>query len=89
MTTRMIQIDEPLDRFVEDRVRSGSYQDASDVVRAGLGLLKARADREHKKLERLRAAIQVGIDQIERGEGIVVEDLEAWFDAIEAEIDRR
>ncbi len=89
MTTHTIEIDEPLALFVEDRVRSGSYQDADSVVRAGLGLLKARTDREQRKVERLRAAIQVGIDEIERGEGIIVEDLAAWFDRIEAEIDRR
>ncbi len=86
MTTHTIEIDEQLDRFVEDRVRSGTYQDTDSVVRAVLGLLKARTDRRQKKLERLRAAIQVGIDQVERGEGVVINDLDSWFDAIEAEL---
>ena len=82
MTTHTIEIDEPFDRFVEDRVRSGSYNDADSVVRAGLGLLKARTDREQRKLARLNAAIQVGIDQIERGEGEIVpwDRLEDWLE---------
>jgi putative addiction module CopG family antidote len=82
MPTHTIENDEPLDRFVQDRVRSGSYQDANSVVHAGLGLLKARTDREQRKLARLNAAIQVGIDQIERGEGEIVpwDRLEHWLE---------
>ena len=89
MPTQKIDLPEPLDRFVEDRIRSGYYPEVDSVVRAGLGLLKARTDRDRRKLARLNAAIQVGIDEVERGEVIDVDDLGAWFDAIEAEIDHR
>jgi predicted transcriptional regulator len=34
------------------------------------------------KLERLRAAIQVGLDEIERGEFEVVTDITAWLDGL-------
>jgi antitoxin ParD1/3/4 len=88
MATLSVNLTETLDGFVEDRVASGEFRDASEVVGAGLTLLKKRAEREQRKLERLRAAIQVGIDEIERGEGEVVEDLEAWFDKLEAEVNR-
>jgi antitoxin ParD1/3/4 len=88
MATLSVDLTETLDRFVEDRVASGQFRDASEVVGAGLTLLKKRAEREQRKLERLRAAIQVGIDEIERGEGEVIEDLEAWFDRLEAEVNR-
>jgi len=88
MAIRNVSLTEGLDRFVEDRVASGQFRDASEVVGAGLTLLKKRAEREQRKLERLRAAIQVGIDEIERGEGEVIEDLEAWFDRLEAEVNR-
>ena len=46
------------------------------------------AERDRRKLERLRAAIQLGVDEIERGEGEIVTDLEAWFDRRQAESDR-
>ena len=88
MATLSVNLPETLGGFVEDRVASGEFRDASEVVGAGLTLLKKRAEREQRKLERLRAAIQVGIDEIERGEGEVIEDLEAWFDRLEAEVNR-
>lgn len=39
------------------------------------------------KLERLRAAIQVGLDELERGEGIVVTDLGAFLRELGAEVE--
>ena len=89
MATRNVNLTDTLDRFVEDRVVSGSYQNASEVVRAALRLLKAQSELETLKLQRLRDAIQEGIDSIERGEGERVDDLEAWFDDLEAEADAR
>ena len=38
-------------------------------------------------LARVRAAIQVGIDQADRGETILIDDIDQWFDRLEAEID--
>ncbi|HZK99596.1 MAG TPA: type II toxin-antitoxin system ParD family antitoxin [Caulobacteraceae bacterium] len=83
MATRNVNLTDTLDRFVEDRVTSGSYQNASEVVRAALRLLKERSDREAIKLERLRAAIQVGIDELDAGQGETVEwdQLDAWLAA--------
>jgi hypothetical protein len=50
-------------------------------------LLKSQTETEAAKLERLRAAIQVGLDELERGEGIEVSDLDAHFEALEAEVE--
>jgi len=52
-----------LERLVNRKVKSGMYQTASEVVREGLRLLK-----ERDEFDKLRAAIQVGIDEIDRGE---------------------
>jgi antitoxin ParD1/3/4 len=86
MATLNVSLTDALDRFVEDRVVSGEFQDASEVVSAGLTLLKKRAERDARKLERLRAAIQEGLDDLEAGRYEKVTDLEAWFDEIEAEV---
>ncbi len=41
MATRNINLTDALDRFVAELVASGQYQNASEVVRAGLRALKA------------------------------------------------
>ena len=53
-----------LERLVNDKVESGLYQTASEVVREALRLLKEWDQaREH-----LRADVQAGFDQLARGE---------------------
>jgi antitoxin ParD1/3/4 len=54
-----------LEQLVHEKVASGLYQTASEVVREALRLLQAR-DQER---ERLRADVQAGFDQLERGQG--------------------
>lgn len=87
MATRNVNLTEMLDRFVEGQVASGEFQNASEVVRAGLRLLKAEQDDRRARIERLRAAIQVGLDQIERGDVIQIDDLEAYFDQVDARVE--
>jgi antitoxin ParD1/3/4 len=60
MPTRNINLTPELDRFVTTKVKSGRYEDASEVVRAGLRTLE-REEREHAaKLAALRSAIDEG-----------------------------
>jgi antitoxin ParD1/3/4 len=87
MATRNISLTQTLDQFVEDRVASGDFQNASEVVREGLRLLKSRTDIHAAKLARLRAAIQEGLDDLDNGRFEVVTDIGRWFDDIEAELD--
>jgi len=88
MATRNVSLTEMLDTYVEERVRSGSFQNASEVVRDALRLHKARADEEARKEERFRRLIQEGIDDIEAGRSEVIEldDLDEWFDQLVAEV---
>jgi len=87
MTTRNVSLTDMLDSYVEDRVKSGAFQNASEVVRDALRLHKARTDTDAIKEARLRSAIDEGLADIEAGRFEVVEDLDAWFDDLEAEID--
>lgn len=58
--TRNVSLTPELDRFVASRVRKGAYENASEVVRAGLRSLE-REEREFEaKLRALRAAIDEG-----------------------------
>jgi antitoxin ParD1/3/4 len=56
-----------LERIVEQKVDSGQYNSASEVVRAGLRLLQQRDEMHEAKLNALRAEIQKGIDDLEAG----------------------
>jgi antitoxin ParD1/3/4 len=54
-----------LESLVNEKVQTGMYQTASEVVREALRLLK---ERDETKLRELREMIQAGIGQLERGE---------------------
>jgi antitoxin ParD1/3/4 len=56
-----------LEKLVEERVATGMYQTASEVVREALRLLNAR---DQYRLEALRREVRAGFDEIERGEFI-------------------
>jgi antitoxin ParD1/3/4 len=64
-----VSLTSELERFVEEKVRSGDYTSASEVVRAGLRLLREREAEYHARLDALRRDVREGLEQIERGEG--------------------
>lgn len=84
MATRNINLTDALDRFVAELIQSGSYQNASEVVRAGLRLLKAEEETRARKLAALNAAIQEALDS---GPPIEIDDFGAWLDEIDAEVE--
>jgi antitoxin ParD1/3/4 len=59
-----ISLTPELEQLVNDKVKSGMYQTASEVIREGLRLLKERDQR----LESLRRDVRAGFEAIERGE---------------------
>ncbi len=60
MPTRNVNLTDKLDRFVATKVKTGRYENASEVVRAGLRTLE-REEREYEaKLVALRSAIDEG-----------------------------
>lgn len=56
-----------LEQIVDQKVKSGMYTSASEVVREGLRLLQQRDEIRETKLSALRAEIQKGIDDLEAG----------------------
>jgi antitoxin ParD1/3/4 len=57
---RSFALGERFERFIEEKVRSGRFGNASEVVRAGLRLLEDRERRRELELERLRQDIEEG-----------------------------
>jgi antitoxin ParD1/3/4 len=73
-----IYLGKHFEEMIREKVASGRYANASEVVREALRLYEI----DEEKLTRLRAKIAESDAQFERGEGIVVTDLRAFFDEI-------
>ena len=63
-----------IERLIEEKVASGLYPTASDVVEEGLRLLFRRGDFDEQEIGRLRAEIQIGVDDLDHGEVVPTED---------------
>lgn len=92
MPTRNVVITQHQADLIDRLVASGRYQNASEVLRAGLRAVE-REDAEHEaKLAALRAAVQEGIDDVEAGNIVEMSseaDISAWVSgAFEAAIRR-
>lgn len=74
-----------LEQLVNDEINSGQYKSASEVVREGLRLVRLRRE----KLAALRREIQLGIDDIERGDYVEYTSVEELFEDIEARVAKR
>lgn len=59
-----------LERFITEQVESGRYRSASEVVRDAVRLLEQAIAERQAKLEALRQAVEVGVGELDRGEGI-------------------
>src|SRR6202012_88053 len=68
MPTRNVVLTERHETLIEALVQSGRYQNASEVMREGLRLVESRELDEATKLDALRAAVDVGIAAVDRGE---------------------
>jgi antitoxin ParD1/3/4 len=57
-----ISLTSELEQMVQEKVASGMYSSASEVIREGLRLLKERDMLQTVKLQELRTEIRKGID---------------------------
>ena len=64
-----VSLTKELAQLVNDKVKSGLYHTASEVIREGLRLLDERDRLYQLRLQELRADVKKGLDQLDRGEG--------------------
>lgn len=57
-----------LERFIEEKLKSGGFGSASEVVGSALAMWKAQEELSAEDVEELRAQIQIGLEQSRRGE---------------------
>lgn len=86
MPTRNINLTAEQDAFVEGLVRAGKYQNASEAMRDALRALQQRQKADELKLELLRTRIAAGLDALDRGAFVEVDDadLDAVLDDLAA-----
>lgn len=76
MPTRNVVLTERQEELVETLVKSGRYQNASEVLRDGLRLVEQREAEDTGRLKALRAAARVGAGALDRGEFKEFADIE-------------
>jgi antitoxin ParD1/3/4 len=88
MPTRNISLTAEQDAFVERIVKAGEYQNASEAVRDALRALQQRRREDELKLKALRAQIRAGIDELDRGNFVDVDDsdLDAYLQGLTTQL---
>jgi len=86
MPTRNVNLTDEQNAFVEELVRSGAYQNASEAMRDAVRALQQRRAEDALKLEALRAQVAVGLADLGRGAADEVGDaaLDAFLDRLAA-----
>lgn len=76
-----------LESLVHEKVTSGLYTSASEVVREALRLLNDRDSIQQQRLAELKREIAVGLDQLHCGEGIPYDEqsLKAMLEEVKRE----
>ena len=67
MPTRNIVLTDRQSRFIGRLVRSGRYQNASEVLREGLRLVERQEAECEARLKALREAASAGLDDLDAG----------------------
>ena len=75
-----------LELFVQNKVQSGRYNSASEVVREALRLMEQKDEVRSIQLQELRNRIDKGLAQAERGEGV---DGEVFLQGLIDDLDNR
>lgn len=81
--TMQIPLTPELEQLIHDKVNSGRYPSASEVIREGLRLLDERDRLAETRLTQLKQKIKIGIEELNDGAGI---DGDTVFAELEADI---
>ncbi len=76
MPQRNVNLTDHFDHFIDARIESGRFSDASEMVREGLRLLEQREREDEAKLMWLRGAAADAFASLDRGEGLRFESMD-------------
>ena len=75
-----------LEKLIRDKVKSGLYNNQSEVVREALRLLAEQDELRQAHLARLRAALAEGLEQADRGQLLegdeVIREMRSYLGAL-------
>jgi antitoxin ParD1/3/4 len=74
-TSLNVSLTPELEAFVQDRVTSGRYQTASEVIREGLRLLERQEQERDEVFRALKMKLERGAQQADRGEFVDADDV--------------
>ena len=74
-----------LEAFVKRKLDTGFYYSASEVIRDGLRLLEEKDRIQEMKLIELKREIQLGLNSLDRGEGINGKEVFAELEELAAQ----
>lgn len=62
-----LQLRPDIEARIREKVDSGKYDSAEQIIEHAMDALEAREEFEADNIERLRAEVQIGIEQADRG----------------------
>ena len=65
-----ISLTRELEQYVQDKLSSGMYTSASEVIRTSLRLMHAQEGLQSQRVAQLNQAIDVGLEQLARGQKV-------------------
>jgi antitoxin ParD1/3/4 len=74
MSTMNISLTPQLEKFVQDRVKSGRYTSASEVIREALRLMETHDRALDQGLTRLQSDVQEGLRALDAGKSAPFDD---------------
>jgi antitoxin ParD1/3/4 len=72
-----ISLTPELERMVDEKVKTGRYASASEVIREGLRLLEEQEQLKRERLASVRQKIDRGLEQLDKNQGIPVSEARA------------
>ena len=84
-----IQLNPQQESRIAEALHTGAYRSSDDVIDCALRLLHEYDEWLLANRESIDAKIRTGVAELDRGEGIPEDELDAWLDRLKASNDAR